>query len=155
MAHDGTNGLDQPKRVVFRIPSNTKRTGKEILDAYGKLSGYGDFDPNLHYLHYQPRETSHFHIIADINYTKIEYPDVRKLPHELYRVLLKEGAEPMRVCPVSSSLLLVRGVAVYGLWSSEFYYLLHRYLPKAYVAIVCSGLLQITPMVVVYIFTMT
>lgn len=39
-----------------------------------------------HFVHNQPREYEHFHIILDINYTQDPDANVKELVHEVYRI---------------------------------------------------------------------
>src|SRR6266516_3002666 len=52
----------------------------------------GGLTQGQHYVHDEPPQSSHFHIIIDMDYAQITDPHLGwQLPHEMYRVSFNEG----------------------------------------------------------------
>jgi hypothetical protein len=80
------------KRVFLRLHSSMALNETEILHAFLSTSGYSGMESNQHYVHYEPPQYSHFHIIIDIDYAQITDPSLEQLPHEVYKVSFKAGS---------------------------------------------------------------
>ena len=78
------------KRVFLRLHSSVASKESEIIQAFLKNSGCAESE-NLHFIHYEPPQYSHYHIIIDMNYIQVADPDFANLPHEIYKVSFKDG----------------------------------------------------------------
>lgn len=81
------------KRIFLRArTSSADQAGLQddnLVDLFLTKAGFDNEDTGQHtrhFVHNQPREYEHFHIILDINYRQDPDANVKELVHEVYRV---------------------------------------------------------------------
>lgn len=87
-----SEALESVRRVILRLNSSEPLEDSEVVDKFLMWSAYDKKDNDQHYTHLQPRQSRHFHIIIDLNFAQDPKPNLQQIPHELYRVSLKEGS---------------------------------------------------------------
>jgi hypothetical protein len=87
-----TDNTSTSKRVFLRLRSSAAPKETEIIDTFLSNSCCSGIENDQHYMHYEPPQSSHFHIIIDMDYTQIINPNLVQLPDEVYKVSVKEGS---------------------------------------------------------------
>lgn len=91
-----------PKRIFLRArTSSADQAGlqdHDLVDLFLTKAGSDKEDTGQHtrhFVHNQPRDYEHFHIILDINYRQDLDANVKELVHEVYRIRFRgHGIEP-------------------------------------------------------------
>ena len=65
-----TDNTSTSKRVFLRLHSSAAPKETEIIDAFLSNSGCSGVENDQLYIHYEPPQSSHFHIITDMNYAQ-------------------------------------------------------------------------------------
>ena len=85
-------------RIFLRLRSrdvDLDETDVAIVEKFLAFSGHSDGGTNQHFIHCQPRDYAHFHIVIDMNCTLHPNVQLHQIPHELYSVSFTgEGNEP-------------------------------------------------------------
>ncbi len=81
------------KRIFLRArTSSADQAGLQdydLVDLFLTKAGFDKEDTGQHtrhFVHSQPREYKHFHIILDINYKQDPDANIKELVHEVYRI---------------------------------------------------------------------
>ena len=72
------------RRVFLRFRTTGAPNDADIISAFYGYVGLRDADC---YVHWQPRDYSHTHVIVDVHGgSECDVPELQTLPHEVYRI---------------------------------------------------------------------
>ena len=87
-----TPALDAKRFFLRARTSSADQSGlqdHDLVDLFLTKAGFDKEDTGQHtrrFVHNQPRDYEHFHVILDINYRQAPDANVNELVHEVYRI---------------------------------------------------------------------